>query len=169
MWADRQGKTLIGRRSDEQRKCWSGNRGNDFVLWMFLSVFTVWMEKVASVNCVWAWMGGMGKGGRWEGGKMGRCHYGATLPSLCLGHKRLLKKSFLGLNLQVKQINIARSAKVVLHKLPGESSLNVSFVFPVCPAHGHHLHHDHHNQHDRVRFPKKSAFDLVNLGPQHRL
>ena len=133
---------------------------------MFLSVFTVWMEKVASVNCVWAWMGGMGKGGRWEGGKMGRCHYGATLPSLCLGHKRLLKKRFLG---QVKQINIARSAKVVLHKLPRKSSLNVSFVFPVCPAHGHHLHHDHHNQHDRVRFPKKSAFDLVNLGPQHRL
>ena len=30
---------------------------------MFLSVFAVWMEKVASVNCVWAWMGGMGKGG----------------------------------------------------------------------------------------------------------
>ena len=109
--------------------------------------------------------GGYGeKGGRWEGGKMGRCHYGATLPSLCLGHKRLLKQRFLGLNLQVKQINIARSAKVVLHKLPGESSLNVSFVFPVCPAHGHHVHHDHHNHHDRMRIPKK-AFDLVNLGP----
>ena len=28
------------------------------VLWMFLSVFTVWMEKVVSVNCVWGWWGG---------------------------------------------------------------------------------------------------------------
>ena len=34
------------------------------------------------------------------------------------------------LNLQVKQINIARSAKVVLHKLPGKSSLNVRSVCP---------------------------------------
>ena len=31
-------------------------------------------------------------GGYGEGGKIGRCHYSATLPSLFLGHKRLLKK-----------------------------------------------------------------------------
>ena len=93
-------------------------------------------------------------GGYGEGGKIGRCHYSATLPSLFLGHKRLLKN----LNLQVKQINIARSAKVVLHKLPGKSSLNVSFLFPIFPAYGHHNHHD------RVRFPKK-CLQLGQFGP----
>ena len=29
--------------------------------------------------------------------------------------------------------NIARIVKTTLHKLPGNSSLNVSFVCPVCP------------------------------------
>ena len=37
----------------------------DFVLWMFLSVFTAWMEKVVSVNCV-------SVGGRMVGGSEGR-------------------------------------------------------------------------------------------------
>ena len=118
-------------------------------------------------------MFGLGWGVWGKGGEMGRGQNGPlplwryitiTVP----GAQEIAKKTFLGLDLQVKQINIARSAKVVLHKLPGKSSLNVSFVFPVCPAHGHHVHHDHHNHHDRMRFPKKT-FDLVNLGPQHRL
>ena len=34
-----------------------------------------------------------------------------------------------------KKQNILRMAKAALHKLPGKSSLNVSFVFPVCPVH----------------------------------
>ena len=49
--------------------------------------------------------------------------------------------------------NNARIAKEpawhVLYKLPGMSSLKVSFVFPVCPAHNHHGHFDHHDHHDR--------------------
>ena len=33
--------------------------------------------------------------------------------------------------------NIARIAKAAQHKLPGKSSLNVSFVCPVCPVMNH--------------------------------
>ena len=33
-----------------------------------------------------------------------------------------------------RERNIARIAKAASHKLPGKSSLNVSFVCPVCPA-----------------------------------
>ena len=35
---------------------------------------------------------------------------------------------------------IARIARAALHKLPRKSSLYVSFVFPVCPAHDHPHH-----------------------------
>ena len=53
--------------------------------------------------------------------------------------------------------------KAALHKLPGKSSLNVSFseqptvacqqrfkgfAFPVCPGHDHQDHHDHHDHDD---------------------
>ena len=35
---------------------------------------------------------------------------------------------------KMHKINIARIAKAALHKLPGKSSLNVNFVYPVCPV-----------------------------------
>ena len=41
------------------------NDNDDFVLWMFLSVFTAWMEKVVSVNCVSV--------GGWSGGRRVGC------------------------------------------------------------------------------------------------
>ena len=57
--------------------------------------------------------------------------------------------------------NIARIAKAALHKLPGNSSLNVRSVFPVCPVrpgcpgfpvcpddHDDHEDHDDHDEHD---------------------
>ena len=56
--------------------------------------------------------------------------------------------------------NIARIAKAALHKLPGESSLNVNFVcpvfplFPVCPVHDHHDHGDYEG--DLEGFPANS-------------
>ena len=54
------------------------------------------------------------------------------------------------------KLNIARTAKAALHNLPGKSSLNVSFVFPVFlvfPVSSAHVHHDQylndqHNYHD---------------------
>ena len=107
-------------------------------------------------------MFGLGWGVWGRGGEMGRGENG-PLPLLrCItitvsGAQKIAKKT-LELNLQVKQINIARSAKVVLHKLPGKSSLNVSFLFPIFPAYGHHNHHD------RVRFPKK-CLQLGQFGP----
>ena len=46
--------------------------------------------------------------------------------------------------------NIARIAKAASHKLPGKSSLNVSFVLS-CPVHQDHpVHHDHHDRHDQT-------------------
>ena len=48
---------------------------------------------------------------------------------------------------------MARIARAALHKLPGKSSLNISFSFPdcpVCPVHDHYYHNDHHNQYDHV-------------------
>ena len=47
--------------------------------------------------------------------------------------------------------NIASIAKAGLHKLPGKSILNVSFVFPVDPVRPIrpvHDNHDYHNHHD---------------------
>ena len=58
--------------------------------------------------------------------------------------------------LSVKMIernNKKKTPKAALHKLPGKSSLNFSFVFPVCPvcpAHDHHGRHDRHNHHDII-------------------
>ena len=61
-------------------------------------------------------------------------------------------------------LTIARIAKVALHKLPGKSSFNVSFICPVCPVcpvylvctvclvcpddHDNHDDHDDHPDHD---------------------
>ena len=52
--------------------------------------------------------------------------------------------------------NIARLANgALLQKLPGKSSFNVSFVFPVCPVrplcpvHDHHDYHDYHDHGDQ--------------------
>ena len=36
-----------------------------------------------------------------------------------------------------------------MHELPEKSSLNVSFVIPVCPVHNHFNFHDHHNHGDQ--------------------
>ena len=58
--------------------------------------------------------------------------------------------------LSVKMIernNKKKTPKAAQHKLPGKSSLNFSFVFPVCPvcpAHDHHGRHDRHNHHDII-------------------
>ena len=45
---------------------------------------------------------------------------------------------------------IAGIANAALNKLPEKSSLNVNFVFPVCPAHDQPDHHDHSDCHDHL-------------------
>ena len=60
----------------------------------------------------------------------------------CITKQPLIKSQYLTHFVQ----NIARIAKVALHKLPGKSSLNVRSVCPVCPDdHDEHDYNDNHN------------------------
>ena len=58
-----------------------------------------------------------------------------------VGQRKLLSKSLLLLKHRKNCDGCAQ------HKLPGNSSLNVSFVCPICPANDHN-HHDHHDNGD---------------------
>ena len=60
---------------------------------MFLSVFTVWMEKVASVNCVWAWMGVWGRGGEMGRGQNGPLPLWRYITITVPGAQKIAKKN----------------------------------------------------------------------------
>ena len=95
-------------------------------------------------------------GGYGAGGKIGRCHYSATLPSLFLGHKRLLKNVGIKFTSQAnKHCKKCESCPTqVTWKVKFKCQIYLSSLCPVCPGFPGFLvcsdDHDDHDEHDYI-------------------